>query len=154
MSSRSGSEPLVSRQTVREHARPADMLWEAAVRGFDPFPQRLRTLADAAEGQARVIRLAELANLPWRPTENAREISLASGLEADGGRQGPPTLWADFDRRVRALGEAMETDQNSRVYTAFEALRDSARQIADALDPPVDVEGDSSIGDPAQAQAG
>ena len=148
-----GSEPLVSRQTVREHARPAEMLWEAAVRAFDPFPQRLRALADAAEGQARVIRLAELANLPWRPVENAHEISLASGLEVDGGREGTPELWAEFDRQVRALGEAMETDQNSAVYTAFETLRDSARQIADALDPPIEQDPPAE-GDPPHAQTG
>ena len=140
---------MISKQTVREHARPADMLWEAAVRAFDPFPLRLRALADAAEGQARVIRLAELANLPWRPTDNAREISLASGLEHDGGREGPPELWVEFDASVRSLGEAMETDQNSRVYLAFEALRDNARAIADQLDPPAEL-APSPIDRPAQ----
>lgn len=134
------SGPLVSPQTVREHARPADMLWEAAVRAFDPYPQRLRALADAADGQARVIRLAELANITWKPRPNAREISLAEGLEASGGRQGPPELWAEFDRQLRGLGEAMESDQSKRVYTAFEALRDSARAIADTLDPPVELD--------------
>jgi hypothetical protein len=48
-----------------------------------------------------VIQLAELADMPWRPREDAREISLAEGLEETGGRQGPPELWEAFDSRLR-----------------------------------------------------
>lgn len=141
--------PLVSKQTVREHARPADMMWDAAVRAFDPYPKRLRTLAEAANEQARVLRLAELAEVTWKPREGARHISLADGLEAAGGREGPPELWEEFDRRLAALGLAMETDVNARVYEAFEGLRDITLQIADALDPaanPGDPERDAETG--------
>jgi hypothetical protein len=67
-------------------------------------------LADAPGGQARVIQLVELADMPWRPREGAHEISLADGLEEAGGRQGPPELWEQFDRQLRVLGLARQTD--------------------------------------------
>ena len=144
-------EPVVSRQTVRDAAKPAEMLWEASVRAFDPYPDRLRTLAEAAGGQARVIQLAELADMPWRPREGAREISLADGLEEAGGRQGPPELWDEFDRRLRALGVAMEGDNIRAVWTAFEGLRDITIEIADAIQPPI--ENIPLDEDPPQAEA-
>jgi hypothetical protein len=146
-------EPVVSRQTVREAAKPAEMLWEASVRAFDPYPDRLRTLAEAAGGQARVIQLAELADMPWRPREGARQISLADGLEETGGRQGPPELWEEFDSRLRALGVAMESDRIRAVWTAFEGLRDITIEIADAIQPPVE-ETSLTDGEAPQEQAG
>ena len=146
-------EPVVSRQTVREAAKPAEMLWEASVRAFDPYPDRLRTLAEAAGGQARVIQLAELADMPWRPREGAREISLADGLEEIGGRQGPPELWEEFDSRLKALGVAMEGDNIRAVWTAFEGLRDITIEIADAIQPPIE-ETPSADEEPPREQAG
>lgn len=129
------SGPMVSKQLITEHARSADTLWDMAIRAFDPYPERLRMLAEGANAQARVLRLAELGDITWKPRENAREMRLAPGLEADGGREGPPQLWAEFDRALAGLGRAMETDSTSRVYLAFEALRDAATTIADAIDP-------------------
>lgn len=146
-------EPVVSRQTVREAAKPAEMLWEASVRAFDPYPDRLRTLAEAAGGQARVIQLAELADMPWRPREGAREISLADGLEETGGRHGPPNLWEEFDRRLRTLGVAMEGDNIRAVWTAFEGLRDITNEIAEAIQPPVE-QTPAADEQPPQEQAG
>jgi len=131
------SGPLVSKQLITEHARSADTLWDMAIRAFDPYPERLRMLAEGANAQARVLRLAELGDITWKPRENARNMRLAPGLEDDGGREGPPKLWDPFDRALAALGKAMETDSTSSVYLAFEALRDAATTIADAIDPPV-----------------
>jgi hypothetical protein len=130
-----GSEPLVSSQSIRDHKRAAASRWRSAVRAFDPYAERLRELAEAANGQARVIRYAELGNVFWTPIENARSMELAEGLEADGGREGPPRLWKQFDERLLALGMAMETSDSRAVADAFEALRDAAFAIADALDP-------------------
>jgi hypothetical protein len=129
---------MVSKQLITEHARSADTLWDMAIRAFDPYADRLRMLAEGANAQARVLRLAELGDIRWNPRENARDMRLAPGLEADGGREGPPELWVQFDRCLGALGQAMETDSTSNVYLAFEALRDSASGIADALDPPLE----------------
>jgi hypothetical protein len=133
------SGPMVSKQIIRDHAQSADTLWDMAIRAFDLYPERLRMLAEGANAQARVIRLAELGDITWKPREDARDMRLAPGLEPDG-REGPPELWEEFDQNLRALGEAMETDVSSNVYLAFEALRDSALKIADALESPVEVE--------------
>jgi hypothetical protein len=136
------SSPALSPRTVRERAAPAVQHWEAAIRAFDPYPDRLRDLADAAHEQAQVLMMAELAQMPWPSKPGAREISLAEGLEPAGGREGPETLWKAFDRQLRALGEAMEGDQNRPVYEAFDALSDALDALADAIDPPAEVDDD------------
>ena len=90
----SGESLLIPRQALREHAQAADARWQNSVRAFDPFAERLRELADAAHGQARVILLAQVAaNQSWKPMEGAREIQLAAELEGDD-RPGPAKLWA------------------------------------------------------------
>lgn len=61
-------EPLVSKQVIKEHQGAQDRRWRSAVRALDPTPDRLRELAAAANGQARVIRLAELG---WHELEPA-----------------------------------------------------------------------------------
>ena len=130
-----GESPLIPRQVLREHARAADARWQNSVRAFDPFAERLREMADAAHGQARVILLAQVAaNQSWTAIEGAREIQLAVELEGDD-RPGPAKLWAVFDRRLRELGLAMETDDSRQVADAFDALSAATTQIADAIDP-------------------
>ena len=130
-----GESLLIPRQALREHAQAADARWQNSVRAFDPFAERLREMADAAHGQARVILLAQVAaNQSWTAIEGAREIQLAAELEGDD-RPGPAKLWAVFDRRLRELGMAMETDDSRRVADAFDGLSAAATQIADAIDP-------------------
>ena len=128
-------EPLVPRQTVREHQQAQDRRWRSAVRAFDPTADRLRELAAAANGQARVIRLAELADMSWNPLPGSRDMELAEGLDVSDKREGPPRLWRVYDQRRRELGLAMEGSDSRRVAEAFEALRDSIAAIADAIDP-------------------
>lgn len=128
-------EPLVSKQVIKEHQVAQDRRWRSAVRAFDPTPDRLRELAAAANGQARVIRLAELGGMNWNPLPGARDWQLAEGLDNESTREGPPQLWKVYDKRRRALGLAMEGSDSRRVAEGFEALRDSIRAIADALDP-------------------
>jgi hypothetical protein len=128
-------EPLVSKQVIKEHQVAQDRRWRSAVRAFDPTPDRLRELAAAANGQARVIRLAELGGMNWNPIPGAGEWQLAEGLDDKGSREGPPALWKVYDKRRRELGLAMEGSDSRRVAEGFEALRDSIRAIADALDP-------------------
>jgi hypothetical protein len=134
---------MISARTVRERAEPAEIHWEAAVRAFDPYPDRLRDLADAADEQAQVLRMAELAAIPWTPRPGSRDISLADGLEP-GERPGPPELWKQFDEEVRALGLAMEGSENRAVYEAFERLRDELDVIADSQIPQAQTEDDEA----------
>ncbi len=140
-------EPLVSRQTVREHQQAQDRRWRSAVRAFDPTADRLRELAAAANGQARVIRLAELAGMNWNPLPGSRDLQLAEGLDTPDKREGPPALWKVYDKRLRELGVSMEGNDSRKVAEAFEALRDSIREIADAIDP-------AGAEDQAEAQTG
>jgi hypothetical protein len=128
-------EPLVSKQVIKEHQVAQDRRWRSAVRAFDPTPDRLRELAAAANGQARVIRLADLGGMNWNPLPGARDWQLAEGLDNESTREGPPQLWKLYDKRLRELGKAMEGSDSRRVAEGFEALRDSIRAIADALDP-------------------
>jgi hypothetical protein len=128
-------EPLVSRAVIREHQIAQDRRWRSAVRAFDPAPDRLRELAAAANGQARVIRLAELGGMNWNPIEGASQLQLADGLDNPKVRQGPPALWKTYDKQLRALGVAMEGADSRKVADSWEALRDALSVIADALDP-------------------
>jgi hypothetical protein len=130
-----GTGPLVSKQNLRDHARQADVLWDMAIRAFDPLPDRMRSLADGANAQARVIHLAELAEVPWQSRDDG--LQLPDSLKPGSHRDGPTKLWAAFDSSIKNLTKQMATAGNNRgVYLAFEGLRDAAAAIADALDPP------------------
>ena len=130
-----GTGPMVSKQNLRDHSRQADVLWDMAIRAFDPLPDRLRSLAEGANAQARVIHLAELAEVPWQSREDG--LQLPDSLKPGSDRDGPAKLWAAFDSSIKNLSKQMATAGNNRgVYLAFEGLRDAAAAIADALDPP------------------
>lgn len=126
--------PLATRQAVRAHAQHAEQQWEAAVNAFLPFPDRLRQLAEAADGRARVLRLAELANITWQGDDTS-EIVLVPGLEPDAQREGPSELWARYDEAVEALRITLQGTVNRDIYDAYEKLRDILLQIADELAP-------------------
>jgi hypothetical protein len=135
------SAPLVSKQTLRDHARQAETLLEMGIRAFDPLPDRLRSLAEGANAQARVINLAELAEVPWKGRDDG--LQLPDSLKRGSARDGPPKLWASFDNSVKHLSQQMTIPANNRgVYLAFESLRDAAAAIADALDPQTTQEDD------------
>ena len=131
------SEPLVSTQTAIEQLRKADERWTAAVRGLDAYPQRLRTLAEAAEHESRALTLADLANVKWNPRPGARKLRLAYEVEEQGGRPGPRALWAKFDRTVKQLGIALEGERIRAIADAFSQLSAITREIADAIDVPI-----------------
>lgn len=126
------SEPLVSTQAALEQLRKADEQWAAALRGFDAYPRRLRTLAEAAERESRAWTLADLANVKWSPRPGASKLRLAYQLERESGRPGPPPLWARFDRAVKQFGLALEGDSIKALADAFAGLSAIAGQLADA----------------------
>jgi hypothetical protein len=131
------SEALVSTQTAIEQLRKADERWTAAVRGLDAYPQRLRTLAEAAEHESRALTLADLANVKWNPRPGARKLRLAYEVEQESGRLGPPALWAKFDRSVKQLGIALEGERIRAIADAFSELSAITRELADAIDLPI-----------------
>ena len=52
-----------SPQEAAMHVRRADSRWQAAVHGFDPYPDRLRRLAEAAEAERKALLFADLCNV-------------------------------------------------------------------------------------------
>ncbi len=55
------SDEFGSPQEAAMHVRRADSRWQAAVHGFDAYPDRLRRLADAAEAERKALLFADLA---------------------------------------------------------------------------------------------
>ena len=131
------SEPLVSTQTAIEQLRKADERWGAAVRGLDSYPERLRTLAEAAEHESRALTLADLANVKWNPRPGASKLRLAHEVEPESGRPGPKVIWGRFDRAVKQLGLALEGESIKALAEAFTQLSAIAGELADACEQQV-----------------
>jgi hypothetical protein len=127
------NEPFASKRDAVEQLRKADEQWGSALRGFDPYCVRLRSLAEAAKSRSRAFMLAELANTTWMPRPGASNISLAYELERASGRPGPKAIWARFDRRVKQVGLALEVD-NITAAQAFAELSAIAAELADECD--------------------
>jgi hypothetical protein len=126
------SEPLASKQDAIEQLRKADERWACALRGFDDYPVRLRTLADAANNRSRALMLAELANITWIPRPGASNLRLAYELEEASGRPGPKAMWKTFDHAVKEIGLALEGESITAVARAFRELSTLAGELADA----------------------
>jgi hypothetical protein len=122
-----------SRQEALQHLRVADHRWTEAVRTFRPYTERLRRLADAADAQRKAFLYAELCNVKWQPRENAKNLSLAPDLEAPN-REGPPNLWAKFDKAQKRFGDALAGDSLMAIAQAFGDIAQALTDIADALD--------------------
>jgi hypothetical protein len=129
------SETFGSRQEAAQHLRVADSRWTEAVRTFHSYPERLRRLAEAAEGQRKAFLFAELCNIKWKPRENAQNLSLAPELE-EPNRIGPPNLWAKFDQAQKRFGEALAGESLMAIAQAFEDIAQAVNRIADALEEP------------------
>ena len=127
-----GSEPRITKQELRDPARRADLLWDERAAAFDPFPVRVRALAEAADEVAHVVGLAELAGVPWRPRPEGQFG--VEGLIPDAVREGPSELWHEFDHRVEVAERAAAATSTADVQMAFEALREILTAIADTLD--------------------
>jgi hypothetical protein len=132
------SDALVSKQDALEQLRKSDERWASALRGFDAYPVRLRTLADAARSRSRALMLAELANITWSPRPGASNLRLAYELEKASGRPGPNAMWARFDRAVKAMGLALEGDSITAVAQAFAELSTIASELSDACEGELD----------------
>jgi hypothetical protein len=122
-----------SPQEAAMHVRRADARWQAAVHGFDPYPDRLRRLAEAAEAERKALLFADLCNVKWKPQPGARGLKLAAELDP-GNRLGPEKLWAKFDQALDELGTALEGDGFAGVAAVFGSLSAAANEIANALE--------------------
>ncbi len=125
-------EPLVSAAAALEQIRKADQRWETAIRGFDEYPARLRTLADAARARSRALLLGDLANIKQNPRPGASSIrALAPELAPTASRPGPKALWQRFDTAVKQIGVALEDGEIVTIAQAFAELSTTAGELAD-----------------------
>jgi hypothetical protein len=116
------------------NARPAvDAYWWAAVRGFDPYRDRLRRLAEAAEAERKALLFAQLCNVKWKPHPGARGLRLAAELDP-GNRIGPEKLWAKSDKSLDQQESAPEGEGFAALAAVFGSLSAVAIEIADALE--------------------
>jgi hypothetical protein len=122
-----------SRQEALQHLRVADNKWTEAVRTFRPYSERLRRLAEAAEAQRKAFLYAEVCGVKWKPRENAQNLSLAPDLETPN-REGPPNLWAKFDKAQKRFGNALAGESLMAIAQAFGDMAQAVTDVADALD--------------------
>lgn len=141
------SRPLVPPRVAIDQMRQADGRWASALRGLDSYPDRLRTLADAAEEESRALTLADLANVTWKPRPGASKLRFPHEVQPAGDRPGPPAIWGKFDRAVKQLGVALEGDRIKPIAAAFAQLSALAGELADSLE-------DEQVPSERQRQAG
>lgn len=127
------SDEFGSVQEAAMHVRRADARWQAAVHAFDPYPDRLRRLAEAAEAERKALLFADLCNVKWKPQPGARGLRLAAELNP-GNRLGDDKLWTKLDKAVDQLGEALEGDGFADLAAVFGSISAAANEIADALE--------------------
>jgi hypothetical protein len=129
------SEALVPQQSAVAEMRKADQQWEAAIRGFENYPTRLRALAEAADLRSRTLMLAHLANIAGKPRPGAGQLgkvrALAPELSPKSDRSGPAALWRRFDQAVADIGAGLEAGDFPRTAAAFSALSSVAAELAD-----------------------
>ena len=128
--------PLVPRQQAVNAIREADIRFEYALYGMDSFPERIRRVSEAALEESRAMELAVLANIQWpgRPSElQALGSDVAPGMD----RPGPKRLWADVDRALAAVKDALAGTSMKDLAAAYATLANATGQLANALDTAV-----------------
>jgi hypothetical protein len=127
-------DALISSNVALEQLGKADERWGAAVRAFDRYPARLRTLAQAAEHESRALTLADLANVTWKARRGASKLRLAYELDEQSARPGTRVQWAQFDKAIAGLGLALEGESITALAAAFAQVAAAASGVADAIE--------------------
>ncbi len=123
-----------------EALQHAETVWDSAQAAsdnppLDPgFPDRVRTLADACERQAKSLgRAASVQGFSWTPLPDQRHMIISHELRPGADRPGPAKLWQEFDRAVQRLGIAMEGRIMHAVALQYRDLATVMHEIADLL---------------------
>jgi hypothetical protein len=124
---------MIAPKVARDRIREAAAQWERALEVFE-VPVRLRELAAAADTQAKVVRLGELAELPWKPLAQDFRLPLPAELDPGADRPGGPQVWAGFDRARGELENALRGADTRPISDGYETFRDRLNEIADALE--------------------
>jgi hypothetical protein len=96
------------------------------------FARRLKELADACESEQIACDYAAEEGLGWEPMAPARRLPPPE-LRPDGGRRGPPDLWAKFDTAWTDLSTALESISLPAVARAFGELATLLRALSIAV---------------------
>jgi hypothetical protein len=129
------NRPLVPRQQAINAIRDADLRFQYALYGMDTLPERLRRVADAANEESRAMELAVLANIEW-PGRPAELFRLGSEVQPGQARPGPKRLWAEIDRALADLTDALAGTSMKELGAAYQRLSVTTRALADALQQP------------------
>lgn len=98
------------------------------------FGGRLQDIAEAAARKAGALELFDDSEeMRWEAEPIVDSLTLSYELRPDGTRPGPPTLWAQFDRRVDRLAAAMKDGTAGAIRRALEELSLTLHDIADSL---------------------
>jgi hypothetical protein len=128
------------RAQIMRAVRHASTAWADAMRGHKlappdaGFAARLRTLAEAAEGEQVTWEHAHAAGLLWRPVPGAESAEPPYELRPGTGRRGAPELWDRFDAAVTRLNHAIAGTSAAEVADAFGEISAAASALADAVD--------------------
>lgn len=131
---------MVDPRAVLRRMQIADQRWRAAIdeSAFAPpddgFPDRLRAISAAAEGEAQVLFDAATApELRWNPAPaDVRRLSYE--LRPGGNRPGPPALWKELDDAVEALVIAQSATDFTAIAEQFRAIGRLLADLADGVD--------------------
>lgn len=128
-------------RTTLRRMEIADRHWTVAIKTSADAPpdagfaERLRAIAQAANGEAAVLKEADAhPNLAWTPAKPKRGVSLSYELRPGGNRPGSAALWGRFDAAVEQLLEAETGDQYGPIVQAFQKLSDVLYDLADSVD--------------------
>ena len=127
------------RAQILRAVRQAGTDWAEAMRDHKlappdaAFAARLRQLAQAAEREQVAWEHAHSAGLMWRPIPGAEHAEPPYELRRGTGRRGPAELWAQFDKVVAQLNEAIAGSSAAAVADAFGEMSAAARTLADAV---------------------
>jgi hypothetical protein len=128
------------RAYVMRAVRQAGASWAQAMRAHKLAPPdagfagRLRSLAQAAEGEQIAWEHAHALGLLWRPVPGAERAEPPYELRPGSGRRGPGELWARFDGAVAELNRAITGSDAASVADAFGEIADAAGVLADAVE--------------------
>jgi hypothetical protein len=98
------------------------------------FASRLQLLAESAARKAGALALFDDDEpMTWEHEPAVDALTLSYELRPGGNRPGPPDLWAQFDRRVEALGRAMKAARAGVIRTALDELSLTLQDLADEI---------------------
>jgi hypothetical protein len=100
------------------------------------YTDRLQLVAAAADQQSHALTVASLAGIPWQPRAGARKLPPPFELMPENRPAAPGDAWKRFDRKLAALGRALEGPSILAAANAFAEFSTALNDVIAALVPP------------------